>query len=387
MNNLINRLDAHEKKYLKRTRRVFDSRKDGMAIVDGKSVINFCSYDYLNIATHPDVKKAFAESAMQNGLGSSGSALISGYSKSHQKLEEAFAEFLQRDRAILFNSGYHANLGVLTALAGKDSVIIADKYAHASLNAGALLSNANFIRYKHNDMQHAEFLLGKNTADNTLLVTESVFSMQGTLSNIPALSELAKNNNAKLIVDDAHGVGVLGENGRGVCEYFNLSQKDIPCLVTPLGKAFGSFGAIVSGDESLIETMIQFAGSYRYCTALPPAICDATLAALTIIKNKNWRREKLFSLSEFFIREARARELPLASYDVTPIKTIVIGDNEKTLKIQDALIEKGLLVSCIRPPTVPANKACIRIPLSCAHEEGQIIYLLDQLKEQYDNFS
>ncbi len=379
---LQQRLAAQQQQHLTRTRRVFEKRDGSFAVVDGKRVINFCSYDYLHLATDERVKKAFAESASVNGLGSSGSALISGYSAAHERLEIAFAEFLQRDSALLFNSGYHANLGVLTALAGKDGVIIADKYAHASLNAGAQLSRANFLRYRHQDLQQAEDLLQRQTT--TLLVTESIFSMQGTLSNIPALTSLAKKYHATLVVDDAHGVGVLGKHGAGVCEHFQLSQQDVPCLITPLGKAFGSFGAIVSGESALIEALIQFAGSYRYCTALPPAICDATLTALTIMHTETWRREKLQHLCEFFIREANARHLPQASDDVTPIRTIIIGDNKKTETIQQTLLQKGLLVSCIRPPTVPANKACVRIPLSVAHSETQIIYLLDCLKEAYD---
>lgn len=381
-NILQQRLQDNDNQHKRRVRRVFEKRHDSLAIVDGQSVINFCSYDYLNIANHADVKKAFAEAAYLHGLGSSGSALISGYTSAHAKLEIAFAEFLERDRAILFNSGYHANLGVLTVLADKNSVIIADKYAHASLNAGALLSRANFLRYKHHDLEHAESLLAQHSS--SLLVTESVFSMHGTLANLPALSNLAKNNNAMLIVDDAHGIGVLGKHGAGACEHFQLSQNDVPCLVTPLGKAFGSFGAIVAGNHDLIEAMIQFAGSYRYCTALPPALCEATIAALKIIKNESWRREKLHELSEFFIAESRLRELKLASYDATPIKSIVIGDNKKCLLLQDLLLQKGLLVSCIRPPTVPINQACIRIPLSCAHSESQILSLLNEIKEAID---
>jgi len=377
-------LEKNDKAHLRRTRRVFEERKDSMAMVDGLPVIHFCSNDYLNLATHPAVKKSFANTAGSQGLGSTGSALISGYSKSHAKLEAAFAEFLQRDKAILFNSGFHANLGVLTTFAGKNSVIIADKHCHASLNAGALLSRAKYIRYRHNHLQHAEELLYKNQERASLLVTESVFSMQGSISNIRQLSEMAKKNNAMLIVDDAHGIGILGKTGAGAGEHFQLTQKELPCLVTPLGKAMGSYGAIVSGDETTIESLLQFAGSYRYCTALPPAICEATLTALALLKNESFRREKLLHLCEFFLQESRKYNFTLASQDLTPIMSVVIGCSEKTLKIQQALIEKGLLVSCIRPPTVPANKACIRISLNCAHEEKQIVYLLDQLNEQYN---
>jgi|GEM_PF-36357 8-amino-7-oxononanoate synthase len=373
-------LAHHDNKHLRRTRRVFAERTEGRAIVDGKSLLNFCSNDYLHLSTHPAVKKAFADSAAEHGLGSSGSALISGYSKSHARLEEAFAEFLNRDRAILFNSGYHANLGVLTTFAGKNSTIVADKYCHASLNAGSLLSRAKFIRYRHDDIQHAEELLNKQTSRETLLVTESVFSMQGNISDIKSLAALANQHKAVLIVDDAHGIGVLGKRGAGVVEHFQLSQHDVPCLVTPLGKAIGSYGAIVSGDDTLIEAVMQFAGSYRYCTALPPAVCDGTFAALKVLQTETWRREKLLHLCEFFLKEAAVRGIELASNAVTPIMCVVIDDSKKTLQIQQALIEKGFLVSCIRPPTVP--HACIRISLGCGHEEGEIVDLLDALSAE-----
>jgi 8-amino-7-oxononanoate synthase len=385
MHNFTQKLAEHDSQHLRRIRRVFSEHNDSMAIVDGKSIVNFCSNDYLNISTHASVKQTFANSAAQLGLGSTGSALISGYSESHAKLEHAFAEFLQRDRAILFNSGYHANLGVLTTFAGKNSTIIADKYCHASLNAGALLSRAKFIRYRHNDLNHAEELLQKHQSRSTLLVTESEFSMQGSISDAASLSKIANKSASMLIVDDAHGIGVLGKNGAGICEHFQLSQQQVPCLISPLGKAIGSYGAIVSGDPHIIEALLQFAGSYRYCTALPPAVCEATIAALNVIQHESWRREKLLHLCEFFLKEAAHRNITLASLDTTPIMSVVIGCNEKTINIQQHLLEKGLLVSCIRPPTVPKNKACIRISLSCMHEENQIIHLLDRLKERLDN--
>lgn len=383
--HIAHQLTANATHHLQRSRRIFEERLDSRALVDGKTLINFCSNDYLNIAGHTAVKKAFKRGADIHGLGSSGSALISGYSTSHAKLEEAFAAFLQRDRALLFNSGYHANLGVLTTFAHKHSTIIADKYCHASLNNGAQLSRAKFLRYRHNQYQHAEELLIKHQSRPLLLMTESVFSMQGSISNIPSLSQLAAKYNAMLMVDDAHGIGILGKHGGGITEHFQLKQKDIHCLVTPLGKGIGSYGAIVSGDEQTIEALLQLAGTYRYCTALPPAICEATLAALAIIQTESWRRIKLNYLCEYFVKESLARNIPLASHDSTPIKSVIIGSSERALDIQQTLIEKGLLVSCIRPPTVPAKQACLRISLNCMHEEQQIVFLLDQLHELFSH--
>lgn len=380
MNNV---LAKSNRPYLQRYRHTISKRDNNVIVIDNKSLLNFCSNDYLCISTHPEVKRALARSASLHGLGSSASPLISGYSKSHAKLEEEFADFLQRDRAILFNSGYQANLGVITTFANRNSVIIADKYSHASLHDAALLSRANFYRYQHQDINHANELLSKHCADNTLLITESIFSMQGDIANLEELCTLANKYAAMLIVDDAHGIGVLGNHGAGITEHLQLSQIDVPCLITPLGKAFGSMGALVSGSKEMIETLLQICRTYRYSTALPPAICDATLAALIIIRKESWRREKLQYLAKIFNKESKLRNIPLTSYDVTPIKSILVKSNKIALDLQNTLMQKELFVSCIRQPTVPANAACARISLNCMHDESQIIYLLDQIQEYY----
>lgn len=376
-------LENNHAKHLHRTRRMIEKRNATISIIKGKSHLDFCSTDYLNIATHAHIKKVFAKSAMQYGLGSTGSALISGYTQAHAELEAAFAEFLQRDRAILFNSGYHANMGVITALTDRQSIILLDKYCHASLNDGVRLARTKYYRYRHHDLAHAEELINQQSKTQTLLITESVFSMQGSMSDLHTLSALASKHQATVIIDDAHGIGVLGKHGAGITEHAQLSQQDIPCLVTPLSKAFGSVGSIVSGSKEMIESLLQFAGTYRYSTSLPPAICDATLAALHLIKNESWRREKLYSLCRFFIEECRARNLFLASEDFTPIKAILIPSSQHALIIQNELSKQGLLVNCIRPSTVPAHLTCLRISLSCMHEEQQIIYLLDHIQKQY----
>ncbi|MBX3708299.1 MAG: 8-amino-7-oxononanoate synthase [Gammaproteobacteria bacterium] len=381
--HLISLLNKQNKCHQYRTRYLIKKQRDCKISIAGKSLINFCSNDYLNLSTHPDIKNALIHSATKHGLGSTASALVSGYSQSHRLLEEQFAKFLRRDKALLFNSGYHANLGVITTFANRNSAIIADKHCHASLHDGALLSRAKFYRYHHSDLEHAELLL-KSHKHHKLLVTESIFSMHGNISNILAISKLTTKYNTMLIVDDAHGIGVLGDNGAGVSNYFKLSQKDIPCLITPLGKALGSFGAIVSGEAKTIEALLQFARTYRYSTALPPAICDATLAALNLLKSETWRNARLHYLCDFFNQEASSRALTLLSLDKTPIKSFVIGSNKNALDIQQKLMNKGLFVSCIRPPTVPINSARIRISLNCMHSEQQIIYLLDQFKKLYE---
>lgn len=382
--NQIARVDQH---HLRRSRHEIEHREGNLIRIAGKSLIHFCSNDYLQIAAHDEVKRALAEAASKHGLGSSASALVSGYSQSHSQLEKAFAAFFKRDRALLFNSGYHANLGVITAFANRHSTLIADKYCHASLNDGALLSRAKYYRYLHSDMQHAEALLRLKQKKDSLLITESVFSMQGDIAPIHQLKSLACKYNAMLIVDDAHGLGVLGEHGAGITEFLALSQQDIPCLITPLGKALGSVGAIVSGSESTIEALLQFSRTYRYSTALPPAICEASLVALSILREQTWRRVKLHKLCQFFIKECKQRNLKLISDECTPIKSVLISSSESALNIQRSLMTKGLFVSCIRPPTVPTHLTCIRISLNCMHKESQIIYLLDQLKEQYERYA
>jgi 8-amino-7-oxononanoate synthase len=354
------------------------------AIDKKKLVVSFSSNDYLNIAKHPDVIKAYQHGAEECGLGSGAAPLVSGYTKSHQQLEEAFAEFLNRDKALLLNSGYHANLGVITTFADRSTTVIADKLCHASLIDGIVLSRAKHKRYHHHDMSQAERLLREHQHQDTLLITESVFSMQGDIANVKKLSALAKNNQALLIVDDAHGIGVLGNRGGGICDYYQLSQQEVPCLITPFGKALGSFGAMVTGKADLIEALVQCARTYRYSTALPPAVCQATLAALKILTHESWRRSQLQHLITFFITEAKSRNLPLASFDATPIKSVVIGSNKATLDMQTKLMASGFFVSCIRPPTVPVNQACVRLSLNCTHTEEQIIRLLDLMAEHHE---
>jgi 8-amino-7-oxononanoate synthase len=374
------RLIDYNAQYLLRKRQRLDANVDNSVIIEGKRCLHFCSNDYLHLSQHVKIKKALAQGSHHHGLGSGGSPQVSGYTKAHYLLETAFADFSHREQALLFNSGYHANLGVLTSLANRNSVIVADKSNHASLIDGVILSRAKHYRYAHRDLQQAENLLKKYKHTHPLLVSESVFSIQGDIVDVRALATLAKMHGALLIVDDAHGIGVLGERGAGIADYYQLSQHDLPCLITPLGKALGGFGAIVSGSHTLIQSLLQLARTYRYSTALPPAICAAMLTALKIIEKESWRRQKLHMLIPFFIKEANKRALRLYSTDATPIKSILIGSNKACLSLQKQLLDNGLFVSCIRPPTVPQGKACLRISLNCMHTEKQIMHLLDNIK-------
>jgi 8-amino-7-oxononanoate synthase len=361
-------------------RREISHKENNFIVIKKRSLINFTQNDYLCLATHPLVKKAFRNAAEKYGLGSGASASLAGYYDAHRELEERMAEFLQRDRALLFHSGFAANMGVITTLADRHTNVYADKLCHASILDGIQLSRARLHRFTHNNVEHASTLLDQSSKKN-VIITESVFSMNGDISPIDKFAQLAKKHQAMLIIDDAHGIGVLGQNGRGITEHFQLSQLDVPCLVTPLGKAFGSMGAVVSGNASLIEHVMQGARSYRYTTALPPAIAIATMAALTIVQQETWRREKLHSLIQFFNREAMLRRLPLLSTDFTPIRSILVADNQRALNMQTMLHEKGFFISCIRPPTVPANSARLRISLHCMLEEKDILKLLDFIAE------
>ena len=349
-----------------------DLIRNRMVVPSG--ILNFASNDYLAISQHPKVRQAFSDGAQKFGLGSGSSAFISGYHAVHAELEQRFAEFLNRDRALLFNSGYQANIGTISALAGRTSEIWVDRLCHASIIDAIILSRARYQRYAHHDLQQLNTLLASSQASHKMIVSESVFSMEGDAANISELGNLARKFQALLIIDDAHGLGILEEK---------INQHDAPLLVAPLGKAFGSFGAIVAGQNDLIELLLQSSRSYRYSTALPPAIAYATITALTLIQQENWRRERLTELIHFFICEARKRPLTLCAKTNTPIQPIMIGDNARVIQLQQQLLAKGIMVAAIRPPTVPAGTARLRVSLSCEHTEAQILYLLDTLMEHY----
>jgi 8-amino-7-oxononanoate synthase len=366
---------------LRRKRQRIEEKNHNHIVIDGKPLINFSSNDYLSITSDDKIKEALKDGAEKYGLGSSASALICGYHSPHQVLEEKFAAFLKREKALLFSSGYLANLAVMNTLGSKNSAVFSDKLCHASLLDAITLSKAKHYRYQHNNPEHLEFRLRQNNLTEKYMVTESVFSMEGDIAKIASLAAIAEKSKATLIVDDAHGVGVLGSTGGGICEAYHLSAQQVPVLITPLGKALGSMGAIVSGSETLIESLIQFARSYIYTTALPPAIAYATSVAVDIVQHENWRREKLQHLIAYFIEAAKMRQLSIQSADITPIKSLMIGENKKALALQERLKQNGFWVYAVRPPTVPENTARLRISVNCSHTEKQITQLLDLISD------
>ncbi len=304
-----------------------------------------------------------------------------GHSAPHHAVEEALAELTGRPRALLFSTGYMANIGAITALLGQGDTVLQDRLNHASLLDGGLLSGARFSRYLHNDPSSLAKRLEK-ACGNTLVVSDGVFSMDGDLADLPGLAAVARARGAWLMVDDAHGFGTLGAQGAGIVEHFGLGIDDVPVLIGTLGKACGTAGAFVAGSEELIEALVQFARPYIYTTSQPPALACATLKSLELLRRETWRREHLAGLIGQF-REGAAR-LGLALMDSpTAIQPILIGDSAKALKLSQLLRKRGLLVTAIRPPTVPVGGARLRVTLSAAHSEAQVQLLLNALAECY----
>lgn len=367
---------------LYRARRVAEGPQLPRQRIDGHEVLSFCSNDYLGLASHPAVVSALQRGADKYGVGAGAAHLINGHTAAHHALEEELADFVGRERALLFSTGYMANLGVISALLGKADAVFEDRLNHASLIDAGRLSGARLRRYLHADHLSLDSLLGKQQEKypqgRRLVVTDGVFSMDGDLAPLPALAKTAKSHAAWLMVDDAHGLGVIGQQGRGSADHFGLTAHEVPIIMGTLGKAFGTSGAFVAGSEALIETLIQQARTYIYTTALPPALAEATRASLKLVQTEDARREKLSLLIRRF-REG-AIQLDLALMDsVTAIQPIMVGDAARAVVISEALLQRGILVTAIRPPTVPTGSARLRVTLSAAHSETQVDQLLDAL--------
>ena len=377
--DLASRLAERRAAHLYRQRPLLETPQGPEVLVEGERLLAFCSNDYLGLANHPDVIAAMQQGAAKWGVGGGASHLVLGHSTPHHELEEALAEFTGRPRALLFSTGYMANLAAVTALVGQGDTVLEDRINHASLLDAGLLSGARFSRYLHNDAVSLASRLQKATG-NTLVVTDGVFSMDGDLADLPALCAAAKQKDAWVLVDDAHGFGPLGATGGGIVEHFGLGVEDVQVLVGTLGKAFGTAGAFVAGSEELIETLIQFARPYIYTTSQPPAVACATLKSLELLRTENWRREHLNKLIARFREGAAAIGLTLMD-SATPIQPILIGDSARALRLSALLRERGLLVTAIRPPTVPAGSARLRVTLSAAHSEAQLELLLHALAE------
>jgi len=376
---LADQLAELERRGLRRSRLVRQSPQGPRIVVDGRELLAFCSNDYLGLANHPRIVEAAIEAASRYGVGEGASHLLTGHCAVHERLEEKLAEFMQMPRTLLFSTGYQANIGAVTALAGPEDAIFSDALNHASLIDGVRLSRAQVVRYPHADLAFLSGALAESDARTKLIVTDGVFSMDGDIAPLPAMLDLSERHDAWLLVDDAHGFGVIGPEGRGSPAHFGLRSPRIVYVGT-LGKAAGVAGAFVAGAEEMVETLLQRARTYIYTTAAPAMLAGAIETSLQIIREDEWRRERLRKLVAVLRRELRGSESALASSD-TPIQPVVLGGNSEAVRASAALRERGILVPAIRPPTVPEGTARLRISLSAAHSGDEVLRLAAALRE------
>jgi 8-amino-7-oxononanoate synthase len=385
MRELTARLATRRARGLYRERLALASAQGVHIRVGDETLLSFCSNDYLGLANDPRVVAAFCAGAERYGAGAGASHLISGHNIAHQALEDELADFVGSPRALLFSTGYMANLGVVTALSDRHSIVFEDKLNHASLIDAARLTQAKVKRYPHADMERLTTMLA-NSAVPSVIASDAVFSMDGDLAPLQRLLPLARAHKAWLLVDDAHGIGVLGPGGRGSLAHLDIATQAPVILMGTLGKAFGVFGAFVAGDEPLIETLIQHARTYIYTTALPPAVAEATRASLQIVRSEEWRRERLQSLVDRFVEQATQMGLSLTGAR-TPIQPVILGSPEAAVAASRTLRAQGILVPAIRPPTVAPGTSRLRITFSAAHEPAHVDRLLQALAPLSDGGS
>ena len=411
-------LDERAAQGLLRRRRVLESPQGVHITVDGKPYLSFCSNDYLGLANHPRLIAALQEGAQQNGVGSGASHLVSGHFSVHQQLENELAAFVNKPVALLFSTGYLANLGAVQALVGRGDTVFADKLNHASLNDAMFLSRAEVKRYRHGDVAHLAQLLEQTESGRKLIITDAVFSMDGDLAPLPELLALCEQYDAWLLVDDAHGFGVLGDEGRGSlfhfksppapllqsgeikgseyvhiptlqkggrgdfmhCKNDNAMQSPRIIYMATLGKAAGVSGAFVAAEPVVIDTLVQNARSYIYTTASPPALATALLASLTVLREEEWRRDQLRNLISQLASGLTDLPWKLMTSS-TPIQPLLVGTNEGAIALSEGLRSRGIWVPAIRPPTVPQGTARLRISLSAIHTETDVAQLVEALHE------
>ncbi|MCX7553332.1 8-amino-7-oxononanoate synthase [Marinicella sp. S1101] len=352
--------------------------------IEGRQMLNFNSNDYLGLANHPEVLAAAQEASQMFGFGATGSPLMSGYTSLHQELEYAMADFLGYPKVVLFSAGYLANIGIAQAFLKRNDWFIQDRLNHASLIDAAHITGAELKRYPHLNNEKAEAILKDEINKFKLWATEGVFSMDGDSHDLFRAALSAHTYNALLWVDDCHGVGVLGDNGRGVLDTMTLSESEVPILSGTFGKAFGTCGAYVAGSETLIETIIQKARTYKYNTALPVPVVAATLKALELIKTEPWRREKVADLIYYYKKQCDQYGLAeQAKFTDSAIQPIMLKSETAALEKSDYLKTCGIITTAIRPPTVPKNQCRLRITLNSELEREDIDLLIQCLIGNY----
>ncbi len=377
---LTRQLESLSKDNLLRKRKTLESSCGTHAVVNGRPMLAFCSNDYLGLASHPRLAEAVCESARQWGIGSGGSHVVSGHMGPHDELEKALADFVGAERALFYSTGYMANVGVVPTLVGRGDAVFADRLNHASLIDAVQLSRADHRRYAHCDMVQLEKMLSESPAKHKLILSDAVFSMDGDLAPLNTLFELAEKYDAWLVLDDAHGFGVLGKNGRGSLNHCKLPFHPRLVYIGTLGKAAGVSGAFIAGSNSVIEWLMQRSRSYIFTTATSPVMASALLASLELIENGDDRRrhlQELISRLKTGLMDTEWKLLP----SFTAIQPVLVGENDAVLKVSAALSERGIRVPAIRPPTVPKGSARLRISLSAAHTEEHVAQLVDALKE------
>ena len=365
---------------LKRHRSVLEGPQSTHITIDNHEYLSFCSNDYLGLANDPELVEAVCEGAKQYGVGAGASHLVNGHNIAHHELEETLAQFTGFPNALLFSTGYMANIGVVTALVGRSDAIFADKLNHASLNDAAILSRAQLVRYPHLDLAVLEHRLANSRAKRKLIITDAVFSMDGDIAPVEALTYLSEKYRAMLVLDDAHGFGVLGSKGRGLLFATEIAKQHSSNIIymATLGKAAGVFGAFVAASNGVIETLIQSARSYIYTTATPPLLSHALKKSLKLIAQGDWRRKKLMHHIQLLKEKLQTLPWPLLPSS-TPIQPVVVGDVREVVRVSQALKARDILVPAIRPPTVPTGTARLRISLSAGHQEADILRLAEEL--------
>lgn len=369
-------LEQRRAQQLLRTPVTLECYDGRVLVVAGKSYLNFSGNDYLDLATAPQVLQAFADGAAQFGGGSSGSPLVTGQHAVHQQLSDNLADWLGVERVLLFSSGFAANQAMLLTLSSKSDTLLLDKLSHASLIDAALHSEAGFKRFAHNDLSALQRLLAQQP--QPMVVTEGVFSMDGDSPDLPAMLALCRQYGAPLLLDDAHGLGVQGPEGKGTAAAQGIAQSELFCTMANFGKALGLGGAFVGGSKTVIDYIEQFGRHYVYSTALPPPLCAAVLKSIQLCRADNWRRDKLHSNIALFRR--LGADLPLLNSQ-SPIQGLVLGSSERALAVSQLLKQQGIWLSAIRPPTVPQGSARLRITLSAAHTTEDITLLVQQLRQ------
>ena len=363
-----------------RVRKIKDSGNSHIFVYKNKKLLSFASNDYLSLSNDKRIINSAKRSLDNHGYSTSSSALISGYTKSHFKLEEEISSFLGQEKTLLFSTGYQANLGVIKSLASRGDYIISDKLNHASLIDGSIISRANFKRYEHNDYKKLEELLKKNKINNKLIISDSLFSMDGDIPNLKKIANIVKEFKSPLLIDEAHSIGVFGKEGRGIVHKNSLNKREDILITGTFGKAVGTFGAFFSGSKEYVEFVMQKARSYIYSTSLPVNAVEATRKSIKIIVKENWRREKLFSLINYYkknIGNSGFKSIKSSSQ----IQAILIGDNKDAIYVSEELLKNGIYIPAIRPPTVEEGKSRLRVSLTVNHEESDIDYLINILQK------